>query len=69
MERAFQFIAAVCCLNLIFPKSYSQDFIDNDASGYYSSALKFSRDGLIGTARTQAHGGAQQALGGDMGTM
>ncbi|MEO9805504.1 MAG: hypothetical protein ABJF04_19755 [Reichenbachiella sp.] len=34
--------------------------------GYYNDALQFSRTNSIGTARTQALGGAQVALGGDI---
>ncbi len=43
--------------------------IDPGALGYYKEALLFSRNNAVGTARTQALGGAQMALGGDMGNL
>ncbi len=43
--------------------------IDPGALGYYKEALLFSRNNAVGTARTQALGGAQMALGGDIGNV
>jgi len=40
--------------------------IDPDALGYFNDALRFSQTSLSGTARFQALGGAQTALGADM---
>ena len=41
-------------------------FSGNAQFGYYNDALQYSRTSSIGTARTQAIGGAQVALGGDI---
>ncbi len=43
--------------------------IDPGALGYYKEALLFSSNNAVGTARTQALGGAQMALGGDIGNV
>ena len=36
--------------------------------GYYESAMMYSRESINGSGRTLGHGGAQNALGADMGS-
>jgi hypothetical protein len=50
-----------------FPSLYSQ--VDPEAIGYYNDALRFSSFGPYGTARFQAMGGVNAALGADLSSL
>ena len=52
----------------VLPASKGQ-VVDPEAFGYYNEALLFSQTQIGGTARIQALGGAQVALGGDISTV
>lgn len=58
-------IALLNILLLSFPLSAQ---IEPDAFGYYNDALRFSQNFFSGSARFQAIGGAQTALGADVGS-
>lgn len=61
-----QIMALVCCIAGVQNSTFAQQ-IDPDALGYYNEAIRFSRSqSLFGSARVQAMGGVQTAIGGDL---
>ncbi len=50
---------------LFFFQTFAQVTVDEDAFGYYVDAYRFSKQDIVGSARTMGFGGAQIAVGGD----
>lgn len=57
----------IAILSLVAYNIYAQ--VDENALGYYNDALRFTQTTLGGTARIQALGGAQIALGSDISSV
>ena len=63
MRKATYWIVLFICTS-----SFSQVTIDESAYGYFNYALQFSSNDLFGSSRMLGIGGAQNALGADIGT-